>query len=215
MDQKSNERRIRIIVLTSIAPAIGLIAILLVALIKPAFEPYVDPLDVGLDREHKVIAEAIVVDSCNNGFRAIYVTVNEVTAARYWEIVSRSHIEDSLSHLKRDAALHFGNMLYTDIYDFTAFALPYHPDPDLSLHNVFVFGAEKTNLYIGPNPKIRNPAKWIDYRTRQGILYIGRKEILHCTSDSARVYRYWQCRIPHKQSDYDEYFSHFSEDDRL
>lgn len=214
-EQRDSEKRIRIIVFSSIAPALAFIAILLVALIKPAFEPYIDPLDTGLDKERRIAAEAIVVDNHNNGFKAVYLTVDEVTWARYYEIVSRPHIEDSLSRLKREAPMHFGDMLYTDIFDFTLFAMSYHPDPDLVLHNVFVFGAEKKNLYIGPNPKIKNPATWIDHRTLQGILYVGRKEISRYTSDSVRVYKYWRCPMAHKQSDSDEHFSHFSEDDRL
>lgn len=213
--ENKEESRIRTTVIMSMLPTAFIVGIVLFSWIKPTFEPYVDPLDVGLDKSKRIVAEAIVVDSTINGFRVVYVTNRDVTPARYDEIVSRPHIEDSLSSLKRDAPLFFGNMLYTDIYDFTAFAANYHPDPDVVLYNVFVFGSEKMNLYIGPNPSILNPATWINYQTLQGIMYIGQKEISHCTSDSVRVYRYWKCRAPFKQSDSDEHFSHFSEDERL
>ena len=209
------ERQIRIRAIASIVPTIFCMVIILISIVKQLTEPHVDPLDVGLDKIQRIAAEAIVVDSMNNGFKAIYATVNDVTPARHTEIVGRPHIRERLDALKKDAPAHFGNMLNADIYDFTIFVHRYHPDPDLVLHNVFVFGREKMNLYIGPNPGIKNPATWIDHRTLQGVLYIGRKEISRCTSDSVRVYRYWKCRTPFKQSETDEHFSHFSEDDRL
>lgn len=213
--KSKEEARIRIIVFCSMAPVVAMVVIVLLSLIIPLFEPDVDPLDASPNKTPRIIAEEIVVDSTSNGFRVVYATAKDVTQARYEELVSRRHIKDSLAHLKRDAPLYFGNMLYADIYDFTLFALSYHPDPDIVLHNVFVFGREKQDLYLGPNPNIDNPAQWINNGTLQGILYINREDILRCTSSSKRVYRYWRCRIPFNRSDTDEHFSHFSEDERL
>jgi hypothetical protein len=145
----------------------------------------------------------------------VYATAHAVTPERLGEIKSRPHIRDSISKLKIEAPRHFGDMLPVDIYDFTEYALRFDPDPDIHIHNVFVHGMEKMNLYTGPNPAIENPAEWISVKTLQGVLYINRKDILRYTSRSEKVYRYWRCRIPYERSDTDEHFSHFSEDERL
>jgi hypothetical protein len=179
------------------------------------FEPRRGSLDAGTDRAGRVVAEVMVTDSARNGFRVVYATTDAVTPAKAKEIRSRRHIGDSIARLKAEAPRYFGDMLTTDIWDFTGFALRFDPDPDVCIHNVFVAGARKQNLYIGPNPAIENPAKWINATTLQGVLYINREDISHHTSRSQKVYRYWRCRIPFNLSDTDEHWSHFSEDDRL
>ena len=208
------ETIIRAKVLAAAAPTVFVAGAVLTGLIKPIFKPPEDPLDVGTDKSKWLVAEAAVTDEQNNGFRVVYATSHDVTAARAAEIRSRQHIRDSLERLKIEAPRHFGSMLRVDIYDFTEYALRFAPDSDIYLHNVFVHGREKMNLYIGPNPAIENPAKWISSRTLQGILYINREDILYHRSDSLRVYRYWRCRPPFNWSDTDEHWSHFSEDER-
>jgi hypothetical protein len=209
------ERLIRIRVVSSLVPALFIAAILLFGLIKPVFGPCEEPVDSGTDKMRRLVTEARVTDSNNNGFRVVYATSSDVTAARAEEIRSRRHIYDSIARLKVEAPRRFGDMLHTDIYDFTEFSLRFDPDPDILIHNVFVHGREKINLYVGPNPAILNPAEWISNKTLQGALYINREDILRYTSHSQRVYRYWSCRTPWQSSDNDEHFSHFSEDERL
>ena len=65
----------------------------------------------------------------------------------------------------------FPDMVHLDIYDFADFAKRFDP-ADIRIHNIFVYGREKENMYVGDNPLIRNPARSIDRRTAQGLLYI-------------------------------------------
>ena len=215
MKPSNEERLIRIRVLSAIAPTILIVVVILFGLVKPLFEPHEDPLDVGIDKTRRLVTEARVTDSHNNGFRVVYTTSHDVTPARVAEIRSRRHIIDSIAKLKVEAPRHFGDMLHTDIWEFTEFALRYDSDLEVLIHNVFVHGREKLNLYVGPNPAIENPAKWISSKTLQGALYITSEDILRHRSDSTKVYRYWSCRMPWQWSDTDEHFSHFSEDERL
>ncbi len=210
-----NETMYRIRALAAAAPTLFVIVVILIGVVRPLFLPKEDPLDVGVDKAERLIAQINVTDNSLNGFRVVYATTEGVTEARASEIRSRPHIGDSLERLKLEAPRHFGDMLHTDIWEFTEYALMFGPDPDVAIHNVFVYGREKTNLYVGPNPAIENPAKWINPNNLQGVLYIKRKDILRHTSDSKRVYRYWRCRMPYDLSDTDEHWSHFPEDERI
>ena len=153
-----------------------------------------------------------VRDSLGNGFRVAYVTKRAVTKARAKEIMNRQPLRDSWEALRKDAPLHFGPMLYTDIYDFACFARQYDVDPDVEIHCIFVVGG-KCKLYIGHNPKIPDSARYFDDNTEQGVLWINHTDIYHCDAPDRR-YRYWRCDPPFAFSKTDEHFSHFSEKNR-
>ena len=209
------QRQIRIRAIIAVVPTVFIVAAILFGLIRSAFLPDENPLDNGIDKKRRIVEEAHVTDKRHNGFRLIYVTQADVTPERCMEIRRRPHILDSIRRLKVEAPRYFGDMLMTDIYTFTDFASRFHPDPDLVLHNIFVAGREKMNLYVGPSPMIENPAEWISSETLQGAMYISSEDFSRYTSRGKKVYRYWQCRMPYKHSDTDEHFSHFSEDERL
>lgn len=215
MQSNKNEPLTRTLSIVAIVPSLFLWLIILYGLISPTFNQSLHPLDVGNDKTKRIVAEVTAVDSTNNGFALCYASIRDITPARFEEMYARPHIRDSLAALKREAPLYFGSMLMTDIFDFAKFAHRYHPDPDIVIHNIVVFGVEKMSLYVGPNPKIENPATYIDFQTMQGNLFIGQKEILRYLSTSEREYRYLHCFGAHKRSDTDEHFSHFSESDRL
>lgn len=211
----NDERTLRIQAISAIVPVLFVVTVILLGLLKPLVKPREDPLDIGTDKMSRFVAEARVTDGNNNGFRVVYTTTHDVTPARVMEIRSRSHIIDSISRLRIEAPRYFGDMLHTDIWDFTTFAMRFNPDSDILIHNVFVHGQQKIDLYVGPNPTIENPAEWISNKTLQGALYINSEDILRYTSLSGKVYRYWLCRVPWQRSDTDEHFSHFSEEERL
>lgn len=209
----SEELALRIVLLVSIAPSLFLGMVVIMSVIDMV-KPEKHDIDSGFGKYWK--RQLIVTDSTYNGFEIIYSTKRAVTQERYDEIMARPGVRDSLKNLERDAPAHFGNMLYTDIYDFGEFAMRYHPDPDLVISSLYVYGKKKENLYVGPNPKIRNPGTSIDPLTQQGILYIWGEDLeSHITYGSRKIYRYWKCPPPYQVSDTDEHFSHFSEDDRL
>lgn len=140
------------------------------------FSPQEDPLDRSAIKSRQLVTEIYVVDSTNNGFRVSYATINSVTRERFEEIRSRPAVRDSLSKLMEVAPRKFPDMVHLDIYDFADFAKRFDP-ADIRIHNIFVYGREKENMYIGDNPLIRNPARSIDRRTAQGLLYIRDEDI--------------------------------------
>ncbi|MDR2890389.1 MAG: hypothetical protein LBV18_02110 [Alistipes sp.] len=176
--------------------------------------PRAKPPDDSVIKNAGIVRQIHVVDSTNNGFRVVYATKGNVTADRLHEIQFRPAIRDSLERLKAAAPLRFGDMLHTDIYDFAEFAVPFDPT-DVRIHNIFVFGREKENLYVGDNPRLENEAKWINPGTAQGLLYLTAKEIYYHTSRRRKVYRYFKCRGLDETSDTDEHFSHFTEEERI
>ena len=175
----------------------------------------IDPLDNSINKSREIVEHVIVTDSTYNGFRVVYATKNSVSPERFSEIKSRTHIRDSFEKLKAEAPIHFGSLLKTDIYDFAEFALKYETDPDIELHNIFVEGRDKCNLYIGSNPKITNPARFFNAGTEQGAQYISRDDIYYRRRKEERIYRYWKCYGIHATSLTDERYSHFSEEERL
>ena len=150
--------------------------IVLVGIAVAVFSPQEDPLDRSAIKSRQLVTEIYVVDSTNNGFRVSYATINSVTRERFEEIRSRPAVRDSLSKLMEVAPRKFPDMVHLDIYDFADFAKRFDP-ADIRIHNIFVYGREKENMYIGDNPLIRNPARSIDRRTAQGLLYIRDEDI--------------------------------------
>lgn len=213
---KQNESRIRLLILAKLLPWLFIGLIFMIGLIRSCSGPDVDPMDNSYMKDIGIVDHIYVVDSTRNGFRAVYTTVKPVTDARLQEIRKRKKIRAVFAQLQYDAPIYFGgSLLYTDIYDFAVFAKQYDVGPDVKLHNIFVTGYEKMNLYIGPNPGIENSARWMNPGTEQGNQYLGSREVFRCSTDTLLIYRYWKCRAPYDISLTDERFSHFSEDERL
>lgn len=173
---------------------------------------HTDPMDNSW-KDVELLRNVYVTDTAYAGFRVSYVTKRAVTKARVKEILSRQPLQDAWSQLEKDAPVHFGSLLYTDIYDFACFARQYDVDPDVTIHCIFVMG-RKCKLYIGPNPKIPNSAGYFDENTEQGALWINHTDVYHCENPDRR-YRYWKCDPPFAFSRQEECFSHFSEKNRI
>lgn len=211
---KDLQQQYRIIALLAVWKWLAIVLIVVIWMIVQWFSPTLNPVDDKLIRSRELVQQLLVVDERSNGFRVNYATKESVTKERLVEIQRRSSVNDSLNNLKRLAPLKFGNMLLTDIYDFADYAIMFDP-ADVYIHNIFVYGPDKENLYIGRNPRIGNPAKWIDPGTLQGLLYITADDIYSNNRDHGRVYRYYKCQGIHQISETDEHFSHFSEEERL
>ncbi|MDR1716074.1 MAG: hypothetical protein LBS20_09520 [Prevotella sp.] len=188
---------------------------IIIGIIETCIVDDVDPIDNSINKDREVVENVIVTDSTHNGFRVVYATKNKVTRERLEEIKSRPHIQDAFKRLKKDAPVHFGSLLTTDIYDFAEFAIHYDIDPDIHIHNIFVEGYEKCKLYIGHNPGIENPAVFFNTGTEQGAQYISHKDIYYRRRKEERIYRYWKCYGIHATSCDDERYSHFSESERI
>lgn len=214
INNKKEQRQYRILALLGISKWLFLGLIIAIGVLVAVFSPEKDPLDRSTIKKRELVREVLVTDSIGNGFRVNYVTINSVTKARYEEICSRRATCDSIDKMVELAPQRFGNMLYTDIYDFADFAKHFDP-ADVRIHNIFVFGRQKKGLYFGENPRIRNWAKHYDPETEQGILYIKNEDIYCNDSLRRKKYRYYKCYGMYQFSDTDEHFSHFSEDERL
>lgn len=213
-DDREVQRQYRMLALLGISKWLFLGLIVLIGIAVAVFSPEEDPLDRSAIKSRRLLKEIYVVDSTFNGFRVSYATINSVTKARFDEIYSRPAIMDSLERLMELAPRRFSDMVNLDIYDFADFAKQFDP-ADVQIHNIFVCGSKKERMYIGDNPLIKNPARFIDPATLQGLLYI-RSEDIYCPDSTCRkVYRYFQCRGMFQLSDTDEHFSHFSEDERI
>lgn len=213
-EDRKVQRQYRILALLGISKWLFLGLIVLIGIAVAVFSPEEDPLDRSATKSRQILKEIYVVDSTFNGFRVSYATINSVTKARFDEIYSQPAIMDSLERLMELAPRRFGDMVNLDIYDFADFAKRFDP-ADVQIHNIFVCGSKKESMYIGDNPLIKNPARFIDPATSQGLLYI-RSEDIYCPDSTRRkVYRYFQCRGMFQLSDTDEHFSHFSEDERI
>ncbi|MCC8199730.1 MAG: hypothetical protein LIP06_14505 [Tannerellaceae bacterium] len=197
--------------------ALIIVIIIIIGIIRAAMDD-TDPLDrYSRDAKREVVADVEVVDSRNNGFMIKYVTQSRVTEERLAEIKSRPHIKAGFKILKEDAVRHFNDdMLYTDIYDFALFVREYEIDKSIMIHNIFISGADKYQLYLAPNPNIPRSATWVNYRNYQGMQYITDRDIYRPNiTDSTKIYRYWECEGLNAFSYTDERFSHFSEDERI
>ena len=214
--EKQTESRIRALVLIKLAPWFFIGLIVMIGLVRDCAGSKVEPIDNSYMKAFGIIEHVYVLDSTQNGFRVVYVTTDPVTDARLDEIRHRPAIQTAFTTLQRDAPMYFGgSLLYTDIYDFAAFAKRYDADPDIRMHNIFVMGSQKMGFYIGPNPNIRNPACRMDMGTEQGNLYLNSHDIYYRLTKDRRIYRYWKCRAPYHISLTEERFSHFSEEERL
>ncbi|MBF0648748.1 hypothetical protein IR083_07940 [Dysgonomonas sp. GY75] len=203
------------IILLKIGWPLFIILIIFIGFIRYVFGEEVDPLDrENLITKREIIGLAEVRDSNACGFDVIYITKHDVTPKRAQEIRTRAHIRENIRKLEAEAPLHFGDMLYTDIYDFAVFAKEYEIDPDIEIHNINVYG-DKCLLYIGENPGIKNSARWYNPNTRQGALYITNMDVYKRCDKAKRIYRYWKCGGLHETSSADEHFSHFSEEERI
>ncbi|GAB6119574.1 hypothetical protein [Dysgonomonas termitidis] len=209
------EKDYRLAVLLRIWWWIPLIFVIATGVIKDCAGNGIDPMDDSILKNTGIVGHVMVMDSTYNGFRVVYVTAGPVTGERLEEIKSREHITGAFERLQHDAPVHFGSLLETDIYDFAVFAKKYDTDKDIKIHNIFVEGPQKKNLYLGPNPMIENPAVWIDENTDQGVQYLKSDDIYFLYDKPGRIYRYWKCRGIHSMSATDERFSHFSEDERI
>jgi hypothetical protein len=215
-NQRYTESEYRTKTLLIISPWLFFLLLVITGIAKSCFGGGIDPIDDDIMSSRKIVEHLNVFDTTRNGFRVVYATKNNVTEARLEEIRSRKHIKETFKRLQVEAPVHFGgSLLDTDIYDFAGFALRYDPGPDIVLHNIFVAGHKKSNLYIGKNPDIDNPALYFDSRTEQGIQYLSRDDIYCRRAVKKRIYRYWRCSSLNRTSKTDERFSHFSEDERI
>lgn len=215
MNNNWSEKDYRFATLLRIWWWIPFILFIIIIAIKECVGNGVDPMDDSILKKAEVVEHVMVMDSTYNGFRVVYATIMPVTQERLFEIKSREHISNAFIRLQKEAPVHFGGLLETDIYDFAIFAKRYDIDKDIKIHNIFVEGTKKKNLYLGHNPMIKNPAVWIDENTNQGIVYLESDDIYYLYDKPSRIYRYWKCRSIHSMSTLDEHFSHFSEDDRI
>lgn len=214
LSDKDVQRQYRITALLSIRGWLAFILIAVVGIFVTLFTPKANPMDDKVTKNREIVDQVFVVDKNNNGFRVAYATIDNVTKERLDEIQARRSTKDSLARLKATAPAVFGDMLLTDIYDFAHYAIQFDP-PDTKIHNIFVFGADKENLYVGENPRIENWAKFINSGTAQGLLYLTSEDIYFNSSDRRKAYRYFRCSGLNQISEYDEHFSHFSESERI
>lgn len=211
---KANDILLMTIIIRPTTTIIGLIII--IGLIKGCVGDDIDPMDNSINKAREVVTHLHVVDSTKNGFRVVYVTTNAVTEERLEEIRSRKTINDAFERLQHDAPLHWnGSLMDADICDFAIFALKYNVDKDITIHNIFIDGVEKMELYVQPNPNIPECATWMNFETKQGVQYINENDINFRIPAGEKIYRYWKASNLLEYSHTDERFSHFLKKDRL
>ncbi len=214
--QQWSEKEYRMATIFNILPWILILSIIIIGISKDFFSSKPNPLDNSVNTNREIVEHVIVTDSSQNGFRIVFATTDNVTKERLEEIQSRPTIQNIFNNMVREASVHFNNNLnITDIYDFAEFVIKYDTIPDIELHNIFIYGKGKTDMYARPNPKIENSATWINPSTEQGVQFIGRNDIYYHRRKKDRIYRYWKCYGIHATSSTDEHYSHFSEDERL
>lgn len=212
---KRAERQIRYRIVSCLIPWGTLLFIAGICLLKDCIARP-DPMDDSINAAREVVRHLEVCDTTRNGFRVVYVTSKAVTPLRLEEIRSRKRLNTAFDSLQQTAATYFGgSLLETDIYDFADYALKFDIDSDVRMHNIFILGKKKQDMYVRPNPEMKNPATWINSSTEQGIQYIRAEDIYFRREKSQRVYRYWKCFGNNSISLTDERFSHFSEAERL
>lgn len=194
---------------------IGLIVI--IAMVKCAFGEEIDPMDDSIMTRRAIVAIITVKDTTTQcGFYVAYVTENSVTEARLEEIRKRPHIIDAHKRLQEEAPRFFGGNLFdTDIYSFAEFAKDFDVDPDIKIHNIFIYGHDKEKLYARDNPNLKDCCTLYNPNTQQGILYLKDYDIYGSSSESKKIYRYWKCYGAYATSYSDERFSHFTNKERL
>ena len=193
---------------------IGIIVI--VGLVKACVGSEIDPMDNSINTNREIVDHVRVLDSLGNGFRVVYATTNAVTQERLEEIRSREHIQAAFKRMKHDALINWkGSLFDADICDFALFARKYNVDDDIYIHNIFVCGIDKMNLYIQPNPNLPDCATWMNHGNQQGNQYLTDTDINYSIPAGEKIYRYWKCDILRQRSDTDERFSHFTEKERI
>lgn len=190
--------------------------VLIIGLARACIPDGTDPIDNSINKSVEILEHLYVRDSKGNGFRVVYVTTNAVTDKRFEEIRSRPAIRKAFERLQHDAVNYYkDNMLDTDICEFALFARRYNVDKDITIHNIFVCGKEKMSLYVQPNPRIANSARWMNMETEQGNQYLNATDVNYHIPAGGKIYRYWKCSFLNEVSDTDERFAHFSENERL
>ena len=207
-----DEKLIRWMILGKLSPVLFVILIVFIGIVKECTseEPDYDRLNAC----QKSIKDVYVVDAGYNGFRIRYGTADKVTKAEWGNILVADSIWQFEEQMQKDALVQFNNLLHLDIYEFAQFAKHYGYK-DITMEYIFVAGPKKENLYVAPNPKIKNSAKWIDSNTKQGLQWIDHNDIYFYDGEGTKTYRYYKCPYPFDTSATDERFSHFSEDQRI
>ena len=212
---KNKEAEFRIATILAIYPWLIIILSVLLICVKDMVKPKVDAIDNDIIVSTGVVRTFKVVDSTRNGFHVSYGTTRPVSSGRLLEIQSRTHLQENFKKLQREAPIHFGSLVETDIYEFADFAIQYDCDKNVELKTIFVYGEQKTAMYVRPNPSLPNFARWIDPSTRQGVQYLLKNDIYYRKHNGEKIYRYWQCFGVRAISSIDERFAHFSEEERV
>lgn len=146
-----------------------MVIVAIVGLVKCCVTKPPDLTEENINKSANIVEHVMVLDSTNNGFRVVYATAEPVTNEKYEEMRGRPHIQMRFNRLKVEAPKHFGgSLLDTDICDFALYAYRFPIDNDLRIHNIFVAGKEKMNLYVQPNPNLPNCATWMNFGTGAG-----------------------------------------------
>lgn len=193
-----------------------ILLILIISSIKSCVGNEQNPIDASINKSKELVTQLKVIDDKGDGFRIAYFTSYAVTAHRLEEIRSRKNILNAFKKLQYDAPVHWmGNLLNTDICEFALFARRYNVDSDIYIHNIFVCGVTKMNLYVQHNPGLPGYATWMNFSIEQGNQYLTDEDINYRLPSGEIIYRYWKCNVCNETSDTDERFSHFTEEERL
>lgn len=207
-----DQKIIRWMILGKLAPVLFIMLIVFIGIVKACVSDEPDIERQNTSQEW--VRDIYIVDGGYNGFRIRYFTAEKVTKTELGNITVADSIWQFEEQMQQDALDRFNDMLHLDIYEFAQFAKNYG-HKDITMECIFVSGSEKRNLYIGPNPKIKNSANWIDSNTNQGLQWIDHNDIYFYDGKSPKTYRYYKCSYPFDTSATDERFSHFSEDQRV
>lgn len=207
-----DEKVLRMMILAKLSPILLVLLIVFIGIVKECTSEEPD-----IERQNarqESIKDVYIVDAGYNGFRIRYGTAEKVTKTEWGNILVADSIWKFEEQMQKDALVQFNDMLHLDIYEFAQFAKLYG-HKDITMEYIFVAGPEKEELYIGPHPKIKNSAKWIDPNTNQGLQWIDHNDIYFYDGKGSKTYRYYKCSSPYDTSATDERFSHFSEDQRI
>lgn len=207
-----DQKIIRWMIFGKLAPVLFIMLIVFIGIVKACVSDEPDIERQNASQEW--VRDIYIVDGGYNGFRIRYFTAEKVTKTELGNITVADSIWQFEEQMQQDALDRFNDMLHLDIYEFAQFAKNYG-HKDITMECIFVSGPEKEHLYIGPNPKIKNSAKWIDPNTNQGLQWIDHNDIYFYDGKSPKTYRYYKCSYPFDTSATDERFSHFSEDQRV
>lgn len=207
-----DEKVLRMMILAKLSPVLFVLLIVFIGIVKECTSEEPD-----IERQNarqESIKDVNIVDTGYDGFRIRYGTTDKVTKTEFENIIVTDSIWQFEEQMQEDALVQFGDMLHLDIYEFAQFAKRYG-HKDITMEYIFVTGPKKEELYIGPHPKIKNSAKWIDPNTNQGLQWLDHNDIYFYDGKGPKTYRYYKCSSPYDTSATDEHFSHFSEDQRI